>query len=316
MVEVSGLATGPYTIASPVTSHPGYYYRTVVWEYRQQGKNKSWVKIVAECKHLPFFLDDNTGRVLVDPRNADLDLHCDFRQEFCDGILSTKQEAPENVRALLLRHGISTRNKIKVEEFCIKPKNSLFILGTLGENDETDVTSEPVIEFEAVQPTTSEGSGLAFSLMPETTLLSARLNLLKAVSAGAEHAPTNIVRLSAPAGSNAPAADQTQQQKIAQALLRAGITNPAAWQAAGVIPGQGGVVPTPGWSDGNGSSEANQRPPVVLRKGENNPAFLISWQSRDAVARKLFWKCMAMIWGGPALALLGLYILAAVMGWS
>ena len=32
----------------------------------------------------------------------------------------------------LSRHGISTTNKIKVEEFCIKPKNALFVLGTLG----------------------------------------------------------------------------------------------------------------------------------------------------------------------------------------
>ena len=84
MVEISGLATGPYTMVAPITARPCYYYRTLVWEWKQHGKSKQWVKIAGECMHLPFFVDDNTGRLLIDPRGADLDLHRDFEQEFCD----------------------------------------------------------------------------------------------------------------------------------------------------------------------------------------------------------------------------------------
>jgi len=315
LVEVSGLATGPYTMQSPVTSRPCYYYRTLVWEYRDQGKSKAWIKIAADCKHLSFFLEDNTGRVLVDPHNAELDLHRDFQQEFCDGFFTMKEPVPGNVRAFLMQHGISTRNKIKVEEFCIKPKNALFVLGTLGENDSLDVTSEPAVEFEPIGPQTGDSIGFpAMSLMPGISI-SSSITLLKAASAGSEHTPTKIVRLNPPSSKPADAQDQSQQKKITEALMRAGITNPAAWQAAGVIPGQGGVTPSPGWSD-TSSAGTSRRPPVVLRKGENNPAFLISWQSREAVAKSLFWKCMAMIWGGPALALLGLYVLVGIEGWS
>jgi len=43
-------------------------------------------------------------------------------------------------------------------------------------------------------------------------------------------------------------------------------------------------------------------------KGTNNKAFLISWRSQQAVARSLGWKSTLMIWGGPALALLSLYL--------
>jgi hypothetical protein len=50
------------------------------------------------------------------------------------------------------------------------------------------------------------------------------------------------------------------------------------------------------------------RPPVVLMKGINNKTFLISWRSQQEVARSLGWKCTLMIWGGPVLALLSLYI--------
>jgi hypothetical protein len=50
-------------------------------------------------------------------------------------------------------------------------------------------------------------------------------------------------------------------------------------------------------------------PPVVLQKGENNKTFLISWRSQQEVARALAWKCTLMIWGGPVLAMLSLYVL-------
>ena len=149
MVEISGLAAGPYTMAAPITTRPCYYYRTVVWEWKRRGKSSSWVKVAAECMHVPFFLDDNTGRVMVDPRGAELDLHRDFQQEFCDSFFTTKDPAPDNVRSFLARHGIATSNKIKVEEFCIKPKNSLFVLGTLAENPGLEVGPQPIHDAEA-----------------------------------------------------------------------------------------------------------------------------------------------------------------------
>ena len=162
MVELSGLAVGPYTMVAPITARPCYYYRTFVWECKQSGKNKQWVKVAAECMHVPFFLDDNTGKVMVDPRGADLDLHRDFQQEFCDSFFTTKEEAPPNVRSFLSRHGISTTNKIKVEEFCIKPKNALFLLGTLDENPGLELTPEPIHDSET--SALIVGNALSFSL--------------------------------------------------------------------------------------------------------------------------------------------------------
>ena len=162
MVELNGLAVGPYTMVAPITARPCYYYRTVVWEWKQSGKNKQWVKAAAECVHVPFFLDDNSGKVMVDPRGAELDLHRDFEQEFCDSLFTTQEEAPLNVRDFLARHGISTANKIKVEEFCIKPKNALFVLGTLGENSGLELAPKPIRDDEAM--TQSSGNVFSFSL--------------------------------------------------------------------------------------------------------------------------------------------------------
>ena len=325
MVEISGQAVGPYTMLAPITARPCYYFRTLVWEYKQQGKNKQWVKIVSDCMHLPFFIDDNTGRVLVDPRGADLDLHRDFEQQFSDSFFTTKDPVPGNVHSFLSRHGIVTYNKIKVEEYCIKPKNSMFILGTLGDNPGLEVNPQPVRETETINSISTQGFALSLNSLSfsvgrgDADFHIGSMAQRLALQPDTRH---EVIRLS-PESAPEKSSDMTQQQKIATALMKAGISNPAAWAAAGV-PSAGGlqVLTDPstapsGNSNGQASSEASTnafdpRPPVVLMKGTNNKTFLISWRSQQEVARSLGWKCMLMIWGGPALALLSLYFFLGI----
>jgi len=321
MVEVSGLAAGPYTLIAPITARSCYYYRTLIWEYKQRGKSKEWVKVAGECMHLPFFVDDNTGRVLVDPRGADLDLHQDFEQQFCDSFFTTKDPAPPNVRTFLVRHGIATSNKIKVEEYCIKPKNSLFILGTLSENPGVEVGPQPVQDDETVN-SFSIGS-LSRSIASISFSVGGRDQDLDFGTPSPGLTPSDaasqpIIRLSPAEPVTSKTSEMTQQQKVAAALIKAGISNPAAWAAAGMAAAGGvQVVADPALpseeDDGlNSSPPANAfdpHPPVVLTKGNNNKTFLISWRSQREVARVLGWKCAVMIWGGPALSLLCLYFI-------
>ena len=275
------------------------------------------MKIAAECMHVPFFLDDNTAKVMVDPRGAELDLHRDFQQEFCDGFFTTKEEAPPNVHTLLSRHGISTTNKIKVEEFCIKPKNALFLLGTLDENPDLERTSQPMHDDESISgfgsmfqaprsfsmsaPTLSLGTEGKSSIDNFSTAHPVRDSAFNP-STSAKPASPIPIRLS-PASSPANSADMTQQQKVAAALLKAGIANPAAWAAAGVASAASAVAPDPNSPLAN----FDPHPPVVMKKGKNNPTFLISWRSQRELANSLGWKCTLMIWGGPVLTLLSLY---------
>ena len=326
MVEISGLAVGPYTMIAPITARPCYYYRTLVWEWKQDGKNKSWVPVAGECMHVPFFVDDNTGRMLVDPRGADLDLHCDFKEEFNSSFFSNRDNAPGNVNSFLSRHGVVTSNKIKVEEYCIKPKNSLFILGTLGENTGLEVGPQPIQEIEPIY------SGSEFTLPVKSLSFSAAAgggdsvvrSLFDRFATQSEAPQSQVSRLS-PAGGLAKPGDKAQQQKVTAALLKAGISNPAAWAAAGVsvagaaTPGVQ-VIAAPSVASASAVDSGSAaiaggfepHPPVVLRKGTNNKTFLISWRSQQEVARSLGWKCTLMIWGGPALALLCLHFLLRI----
>ncbi len=288
-----------------------------------------------------LFSRDNTGRVLVDPRGADLDLHRDFLEEFCDSFFTTKDPVPDNVRSFLARNSIVTKNKIKVEEFCIKPKNALFILGTLTENPGLELAPQPIRDVEVLDLISTEGFslrlGAAFSFSTGIDGNSNTGSLLQRLAvppdARSDDKTVQVIRLSTeqtPAGS----ADMSQQHKIAAALLKAGISNPSAWSAAGVespairvseeasvltVHSQDEVRGFGGAGSGSAALELNgfdPRPPVVLMKGTSNKTFMISWRSQQDVARSLGWKCTLMIWGGPALALLSLYVLLSIENWG
>jgi hypothetical protein len=108
----------------------------------------------------------------------------------------------------------------------------------------------------------------------------------------------------------------SQQQKIAAALVKARISNPAAWSAAGVTT-EGGDAAVQAADAGEaggrtGNDAFDRHPPIVLMKGSNNKTFLISWRSQQEVARSLGWKCALMIWGGPGLALASLYVFLGI----
>jgi hypothetical protein len=307
LVEVNGLAVGPYVMNAPITGLPCYYHRSMAWQWKQSGKNKEWQKVADESRHLPFYLDDNTGRVLVNPQNAEMDIHRDFQEEFSESLFSSSIEMPANVSTFLMRHGISTDKKLKVEEYCIKPKNALFILGTLSENPGLKVSPEPV----TTEITDVLTAPAAWGKKTLSTFAGNGGGDMEPSFAGQE-----IIRLSS-STKPAKSADMSQQARISAALMKAGITNPAAWAAAGVEP-SGVTLDTQPKSDpamAMATDNCDLNPKTVLMKGEHDPAFFISWHSQRDVVKALSWKSALMIWGGPVLTLLCFYILAAEFGW-
>lgn len=303
LVEVNGLAIGPHTINAPITGLPCYLYRTLAWEWRQEGRSSQWVKTADETLHVPFFLDDNTGRVLVDPQGAEMNIHRDFCDEFSQSLFSSSLEIPGNINTFLARHGVNCNHKIKVEEYCIKPKNALFVLGTLAENHGTTASAVPMRTVAAgAQRAGWQIPGIAFSAPSSASF-----------TLGEKAEITSSLAVAR----TAPITDPAQREKLTATLMKAGITNPAVWAVAGISGNTAsgaatGVAPAP---DKSPQQEFDLHPPVVLMKGDHNPAFFISWQSQRAVANSLGWKSAVMIWGGPALTLFCVYVLAAQLGW-
>jgi hypothetical protein len=312
LVEISGLASGPYVVISPLKQCECYYYQSVVWQWKQEGKNSKWVKVAEEILHVPFYVDDNTDKVLVDPRGAEMDLHCDLHEQYNGFLPFGGAEMSGSVAEFLTRHAVDPDKKIKVEEYCIKPKNFLFVLGTLSQNPGLDAS---------IMPAWAEQSDKRF------VGVEVGATVLREPSSFASQ---EVIRLSEEPNSVSATA-MTQQQKIAAALMKARISSPAAWSAAGVgVKPQtaGGVVARRQPTMARLTIPVAQRtehlldaegfdlhPAVVLMQGAHNPAFFISWRSQRDVVNSLGWKSSLMIWGGPALTLACVYFLFAHFGW-
>jgi hypothetical protein len=122
LVEVSGVAAGPCTTLAPVTEEPCFLYRTTAWRQRE-GKKNAWEKVAEETLHLPFFIDDSTGRLLIEALGADLELNPLFRGEYAPALMDSN-EVPLSVVGFLSRHGIALDRVVRIEERLIKAGNS------------------------------------------------------------------------------------------------------------------------------------------------------------------------------------------------
>lgn len=323
LVEVSGLAAGPHTIQAPVTGKACYFYRTLAWELRKSGKNQEWKKVADESLHVPFYVDDSTGLLMINPQGAETDLHRDFHEEYSNSFFAT-DEMPEAVRGFLLRYGVSGEHKTRIEEYCIKPKNALFVLGTLAENPGVEAGPKPVqtqgpsiASFNINVAGENKKIAVAVEPTPGTLIPAIKLKT---------ETEQEIIKLS-PKRQPLTASEMTQQGKIAAALLKAGINSPAAWSAAGINDPAAAVALSTGIqgtatanldtsaSPAPATEQFDLRPKVILMKGENDPAFFISWRSQREIVRSLGWKAVAYIWGGPALTLISVYILLAHLEW-
>jgi hypothetical protein len=112
--------------------------------------------VLDESLSVPFFLDDSSGKVLVNPQGSDLDVHCNFADEVQTSRFDKGGIIPENIRKFVALRGLLSADKIRLEERVIKPGFPLFVFGTLGENPgQTSWTPTP----HATRPGVSFGSG-------------------------------------------------------------------------------------------------------------------------------------------------------------
>jgi hypothetical protein len=247
--------------------------------------------------------------VLVNPQGAEMEIHRDFHDEFSQSLFSNRLEIPANITGFLMAHGISGEKRIKVEEYCIKPKNALFVLGTLAANPGLTVTATPVRSLPAA--TGSMSLNLPISLSVNNFSIEA--NGFSTLAPSKDAKGQECI----PSSGSIRKLDSEQQAKIAAALTKAGITNPTAWAAAGISSAAQTVHAA---SSGAAAATApapeqfDVHPATVLMKGEHDPAFFISWRSQREVVKSLGWKSTLMIWGGPALTLACVYILASQYG--
>ncbi len=85
LVEVHGRARRKYAVVSPMTQQPCVFYR--LRKLRRNHENQVWEEVsTTDCGPIPFAIEDDTGRLTVDPRGAVLKPR--HRQEGLPGQMS------------------------------------------------------------------------------------------------------------------------------------------------------------------------------------------------------------------------------------
>ena len=145
LVEVFGNVI-PFkkVLHSPLTGTQCVYYKYLVQEYRHSGKRSYWHTISNGDDSIPFLLVDDSGSVLVNPRNAEVDIPQKYMHTAGSVI-----DFNEHIAKFLKKEKISYKGflgfnkKLRFQEWYIycpplKTKaaygDKLYVLGSAGDN--------------------------------------------------------------------------------------------------------------------------------------------------------------------------------------
>jgi hypothetical protein len=131
-VEVQGRAQAKAELEAPLTGTPCVYYRFRVEEERGSGRHRRWVTVAqGDSAAWGFYLEDDTGRALVDPTGAEIDIPHDWRE--------TNPEIGARLSGVLDEHGVASnrwwglRGKLRFTEWHISPGDPVYVLGVAQE---------------------------------------------------------------------------------------------------------------------------------------------------------------------------------------
>jgi hypothetical protein len=116
-VEISGKAVGPYTLVAPLSQADCLYYRVAVHSNPKKDFSNTKMRELS----VPLYVDDGTGKMMLYPE------HCELQ-------LDPSEQRAEYGKAALAMEGYSADGAEFVQEYCIRPGDQLYILGTLQEN--------------------------------------------------------------------------------------------------------------------------------------------------------------------------------------
>jgi hypothetical protein len=141
LTEVKGKAREfqkPLVSAFAKVSCVYFYYN--IQEYRSSGKSGSWVTIAEYASPEFFYLEDETGKVLVNPQGADFHAHADRQYGGSYNSTDFVSKDKEVLFGQLAAMNINTKGafgfdrQLRCFETYIEPGDDLYVIGTAQPN--------------------------------------------------------------------------------------------------------------------------------------------------------------------------------------
>lgn len=128
--EVCGKAEPIETVESAIEKKPASTHEYIVEKWVSSGKNSRWVKIAEGDLRKNFFVNDGTGRLLVDPYGAKIEIPED------KGWTGTYSSAPPNLKQFFDASKIETKgwifeHKMRFREWFLSPGDTIYAIGTI-----------------------------------------------------------------------------------------------------------------------------------------------------------------------------------------
>jgi hypothetical protein len=142
LVELLGKAKCKDDMASPISKAKSIYWHISAEYYHSGRRNSGWRNFYAKSSSNQFYLEDDTGRMLIEPKDAEVRIPSDYS---CQGHLSDKAlfgllpqkqldkkvldwlESDPTAKAAFNAHGGSD---LKVTESFIAEGDTLYVLGS------------------------------------------------------------------------------------------------------------------------------------------------------------------------------------------
>jgi hypothetical protein len=123
---------------SPFTNIDCVYYKFSIEEYKSRGKNSYWDIIDKGENKVPFYIKDDTGKVLIDLEDAELEIPAKNIYNSSFGV-----DPPKCVLDFLNKNNIAfegffgANKKMRFTEYYMKDKDKLYVFGNAQARDPT-----------------------------------------------------------------------------------------------------------------------------------------------------------------------------------
>ena len=330
LVNVQGKAIGEERVTSPVARVPCYFYKVDIEKWKHDRDSSGWSHYRTDTDGVRFYLEDGSGKVLVDAKQAELDLVMTCEREVRSDSGSTLTSAAD---AELLSY-VSQVGASGVLSFLGRGFQNLGALSALHDPQKTAPTQGLA---DALQHPFS-GAGLS----PEMTAFVSAMMEKRLAAAGPRGDPKQELARRAmldafqhPIGSpefmenvraalaqtpHSPEEEQKFTAWVESTRQKLGHSNAFFSPASGrfrlkeycIVPGKeyditGTCVENPAAKDEHDRN--------LIVKGSNEPTYLISDKGRAKVESSLRNRAALMVLGGAALAVVCLGFLLARLGW-
>ena len=118
-------------LISPINKEKCIYYNCHIEELKKRGRSTSWVTIFRSIASVPFYVQDETGKILVNLKNAEVNINMDSQDK--SGFF---KKINPNFQEFLTKIGVKYKNFLNIpksfryKESFLAPGDQIHIIGT------------------------------------------------------------------------------------------------------------------------------------------------------------------------------------------